>query len=268
LLVLVSAFAPFEVRPLTAAVELFRGLAIQLAYRWPTRQIIAEPHHRAVLLWSVPHHRRPTNYPRAVLGVTVAVGVGVVLFLASNALLLLPLGVVLRAAGVDPEDVAGIALAIAGLRLSLTMWRALGAYWHHAKLADRLPAPTSTRWRIDYLAAVPARAGHGGRLLDEFLHQADELDVEVVLCCDGRNLPFYRRHGFHLIDGKAKGGQHLMLRQARSARPPARRQVKRRTPTASQPSSRRPSTRHAAPAGAAWSDVAPGWSNIVAPKIN
>jgi hypothetical protein len=47
----------------------------------------------------------------------------------------------------------------------------------------------------------------------------------------------------------------------------ARRQVMRHTPTASQPSSRRLSTRRGALADAGWSDVAPGWINIVAPKI-
>ena len=51
--VLVIAFAHFEDRPLLGAVELFRGLSMQLAYRWATGQIMAAADDRAVLLWSV-----------------------------------------------------------------------------------------------------------------------------------------------------------------------------------------------------------------------
>jgi hypothetical protein len=237
LFVLVTAFAPFEERPLTAAVELFRGLAIQLAYRWPTEQILAEPRDRAVLLWSMSHSPRRTHHSREVLGVMAGVVIGIALFAVSNTLLLIPLGAVLRAAGIPGDEIAEIGLALAGIRMLVTLWRAADAYRRHVILARRLPPAATTRWRIDYLAAVPAHAGHGGRLLDQFLAQADTHDAEVVLCCDCRNVPFYRRHGFRLVDGRGRGGQQLMRRQSASIRRcSGHLQARRRRPLASQTS--------------------------------
>jgi len=215
--VLVMAFAPFEPRPLLAAAELFRGMAIQLAYRWPTHQVMGAEDGRAALLWSVPSGR-PTRRGRRVLGVIVAVLVGIALFTASNTLLLLPLGLVLRAAGVSPDDVADVRIFVIGFRLSLTGWRAVTAYRHDAAILARFPAPGGRRLRIDYLAAAPSRSGHGGRLLQEFLRYADDLDAEVVLDSQSRNLPFYRRHGFHLVEGVEVGAQRLMVRRRRTDR--------------------------------------------------
>ena len=91
LMVLVLAFAPFEPRPMLAAVELFRGMALQLSYRWATGGVLAEDSDRAVLLWTdcAPTTRR--DLPREALGVLVSVATGLVLFVACNTLLLVEL---------------------------------------------------------------------------------------------------------------------------------------------------------------------------------
>ncbi len=215
--VVVMAFAPYERRPLPGAVDLFRGVAIQLAYRWSNRQVLAEACDRAVLMWSVAHgggHRQPLR--PEVLGVLTAISVGTALLMIGNALLFVPVGVVLRAAGVTPQVVVDVVAAAVGVRLLLIVWRALRAYQNDTALMSLLPSPSVTRWRIDYLAAVPAGQGHGGRLLEEFLGHADDHDVEVVLHCPARNVAFYRHHGFHLVNVGCTGDQRLMLRDARS----------------------------------------------------
>ena len=119
---------------------------------------------------------------------------------------------------VTPVVVAGLCLVGAGL--IVTCWRGLVAYRIERGLEARLPQPTGLRWRIDCLAAVPARSGHGGRLLDAFLDHADACDAEVVLHCIRENVAFYRRHGFHVATGECPDGQRLMLRRAGAPVPP------------------------------------------------
>jgi hypothetical protein len=213
------AFAPYEVRPLLGAVALLRGITIQLAYRWSTGQVVADPSDRAVLLWSAASREGwRGSIHRQLLGVVAATSAGMALAIVGNAILLPPMGLMLWAAGADAKVVIGAGLAVVGAPLLATGWRALRAYQSDTALTHRLPSPSTTRWRIDYLAAVPARSGHGGRLLKEFLGRADESDVEVVLHCESRNVAFYRRHGFHLVDAEVLARQHLMLRPARSVR--------------------------------------------------
>jgi len=221
--VVVTAFAPNEIRPLLGAVGLFRGIAIQLAYRWPTRQVLEDRCDRAVLLWSVEFRAGwSRSLHRELLGVLAATSVGIVLFIASSAILLLPLAMALWAAGMTASRVGDVEFSVAGTLLAMTFWRAFRAYLNDEALMSRLPSPSTTRWRIDYLAAVPARNGHGGRLLDEFLDYTDEHGAEVVLNCDSLTLSFYRHHGFHLVGGDCPGGQSLMLRRGRSIRRPMR----------------------------------------------
>lgn len=218
LMVLVFAFAPYEPRPLLAVAELFRGLAIQLTYRWGVGRVMADPCERAVLLWSdcAPTTRRSAG--RELRGGLAAVAVGLVLFVVSNALLITVVAAVMGALGAPPMTVSQVAAGIVALRLSLTLWRACLAYRHCAGLAAQLPDRTGTRWRIDYLAAHPPRSGHGGRLLDEFLSRADRDDAEVVLHCDSRNLAFYGRHGFRVVSDRNAGGQVLLVRAGASTR--------------------------------------------------
>jgi hypothetical protein len=223
LCVVVMAFAPYEARPLLGAVKLFRGTAIQLSYRWATGQLAAEPKGRAVLLWSTPSRSGKTcSLCRQLFGVATAAMVGVVLVLVCSAVFLFPLVIALIVVGaaVGPVVVAG--LSIVGAGLIMTCWRGLLAHRIERELTARLPRPSGVRWRIDCLAAVPARSGHGGRLLDAFLDHADASDAEVVLHCIPRNVAFYRRHGFHVAAGDCPDGQRLMLRRARSPRPRAR----------------------------------------------
>jgi hypothetical protein len=219
------AFAPYEPRPLVGAVKLFRGTAIQLSYRWAAGQLMADPKGRAVLLWSVPSGPRTSrSLCRRLFGVLTATTVGIVMVLVCNGVLLVPLVVALVTVGVAVTPVVVVGLCIAGAILVMTSWRGVLAYQNERRLTARLPRQAALRWRIDCLAAVPARSGHGGHLLDAFLDRADAYDAEVVLHCIAGNVGFYRRHGFHVAAGDGPGGQHLMLRRARSTRPRGRKQ--------------------------------------------
>jgi GNAT superfamily N-acetyltransferase len=218
--ILVIAFAQFEDWPLLGAVELFRGLSIQLAYRWATGQVIADPGNRAVLLWSANHD--PEGRRRLVpelLGAVAATGVGVALLCVSSAILLVPVDLVLRAAGVDDEVAVVVAFSIVGARWLATCWRALRTYQDERALMTSASDPVTLTWRLDYLAALPARHGHGGRLLDQFLAETDRCGAEVALHGDQRNVAFYRRHGFHQVDPRGWYDQRVMIRKARNRAP-------------------------------------------------
>lgn len=213
LCVLVLAFAPYESRPLLGAGQLLRGMAIEVAYRWPTGRIVADPEDRAVLLWS--RASRTTGgvgVASEFLGVVVATVVGAVLVFVGYGLVLLPIGVVMVALGVDVEVVIDGTLAIVALSLVLTCWRAISAYRAEEALGARLRPTVGQRWRVDFLAAIPPGQGCGGRLLDEFLDRADDAGAEVVLHCERRNVSFYRRHGFRLVDAVPAGSQQVMVR--------------------------------------------------------
>lgn len=214
--VLVVAFAPYERRPDLGSARLVRGMAQQLAYRWPNGQVLLDDAGTSALLWSRPGGA-PSPLLRRAAGVLVAVGVGLALVVVANGLLLLPLAGLLCLLG-RGGDVPDVAAAVVGLRLALTAGCAVRAYRHALAVQARLPAATGARVRVDYLGAVPAHRGHGGRLLHRFLLLADELDAEVVLDCDRDLTPFYRRHGFHLVDGHLRSGPEVMVRRRRSER--------------------------------------------------
>lgn len=219
LCVVVMAFAPYEARPLVGAVKLFRGTAIQLSYRWAAGQLVADPKGNAVLLWSAASRSGTSRFlGRQLFGVVAATVVGVVMALVCNGVFLVPLimALVLMGVAVAPIVVAG--LGIVGASLIMTCWRGFLANRIERGLTARLPVYSGVRWRVDCLAALPARSGHGGRLLDAFLDHADASDAEVVLHCIPRNVAFYRRHGFHVAAGDCPDGQRLMLRTARSSR--------------------------------------------------
>ncbi len=228
--VVVMAFAPYEPRPLVGAVQLFRGIAIEIAYRWPTGQILAADDDRAVILWS------PASFGgdrrdlwSELLGVVVATAVGSAIVIAGILLLVLPIAVLLVVVGIDGEVVAVAALCLVAASLLVTCWRAYVAFRHEQSLTARLPQSESRRWRVDFLAALPSGRGHGGRLLDEFLAEADRRRAEVVLHCDVRNVTFYRRHGFRTVDGACPGGQHLMLRDVGGPRGASARALRSRS---------------------------------------
>jgi hypothetical protein len=217
--VVVLAFAPYEARPLLGAVGLIPGIGIQVAYRWATDQVMADRNNRAVLLWSIAFRQGERRaISREALGVLAAVTTGIALVVVTNAIVLLPLRIGLVAAGVSENVIIDVIIGIIGARLLVTSWRALRAYRGETALSERLPTPSTTRWRIDFLAAVPAGGGYGSRLLDSFLDRADKRNVEVVLHCETRNVGFYRRHGFHLVATEAPNGQRLMLRPAQAPR--------------------------------------------------
>jgi hypothetical protein len=212
------AFADAEAHGLYSALALLRGFAIQLSYRWGLGTIMASADDRAVLLWS-PVHRRDADVSarRTMLAMLVAVMSGVILFVLSNMILLIPIGIILRAAGMSPIATAGIRAGIVAVRLFLNLLRALRAYRHDARLLRSLPSPRARRWRLDYMAAVPARAGHGTRLLTDFLRLADDRDAEITLNCEPALIAFYRRHGFRPLDSPV-AGQAVMLRSSQSER--------------------------------------------------
>jgi GNAT superfamily N-acetyltransferase len=218
LVVVVLAFVPFEPRPALAAVELFRGMAIQLSYRGVAGRLMADDSDRAVLVWSVRGPRLLRDAPREVLAVMSAVVTGIALFVASNALLILVVSVALAALGISSDVIAEVRLTIVMVRLAVTAWRAVAAYRHDARLAARLPQQTGPRWALDLLAASPQGSGYGRALLLSFLEQADAADAEVVLNCDLRNVAFYRHHGFQVIHTLGSGHQFLMIRPSATAR--------------------------------------------------
>lgn len=197
-----------------AAAEMFRGMAIQLSYRWAAGKVIAEPSDRAVLLWSECRRKRGRDLPREALAVLVSVTTGVVLFVASNLLLLLTVSEALDALGVSAGTISNVRFGIVAFRLTVTFWRAVSAYRHDSRLMARLPGQTGVRWRIDLLAASPEGSGHGRELLRRFLERADTADAEVVLNCDSRNVTFYRHYGFELDAERDSGSQFLMSRPA------------------------------------------------------
>ena len=218
LMVLVLAFSPYERHPLVGAVELFRGLAIQLSYRWAAGRVLAGEDDRAVLLWTVCGGCKRPRASREVLGVLMSVATGIALFLASNTVLLLAVGELMTIAGATAEAVGDVRFGIIAVRLTVTAFRAFQAYRHDSRLMGQLPAQTCIRWRIDYLAASPARAGHGGSLLERYLMLADEQHAEVVLSSDSRNRAFYASHGFQVATEFSSGDQMLLLRPPLSRR--------------------------------------------------
>lgn len=218
LMVLILAFAPYEARPMLAAAELFRGMAIQLSYRWAAGRLMAETSDRAVLLWTVCGRRTRRDALREIWAALVSVATGIALFVASNALLLLVVGEALDAAGVNTATVSGIRFGIVTFRLMVTLARAVQAYRHDRRLMTGVAAQTGPRWLIDLLAASPEGSGHGRELLQTFLERADAADAEVVLNCDSRNVSFYRHHGFRLAADRAHGSQLLLVRPALTLR--------------------------------------------------
>ncbi len=144
LVVVVMAFAPFEARPLLGAAELFPGMAMQLAYGWATGRVIADPSDKAVLLWSVASRRgaHPSIW-RELFGGVAALSAALVLVIVTNAILLLPLRIALVAAGVSTKVILAVMVSFVGVRLMLTLWRALRAYRSDRGLLARLPSSSS-----------------------------------------------------------------------------------------------------------------------------
>jgi GNAT superfamily N-acetyltransferase len=114
-----------------------------------------------------------------------------------------------------------VAVVVVVIRSADAIARGKRSYQYHRSMIAGLPPTATRRWCIDYLAALPAGRGHGGRLLDTFLTRADTSTVEIVLHCATQNLAFYQRHGFHRICTSPDGDQHIMTRPPRMpGRPP------------------------------------------------
>jgi GNAT superfamily N-acetyltransferase len=225
-MVTVLAFAAFEANPLQGVVQLFRGFAIQLAYRWGSHQVMTDDEH-AVLMWSRLNGRwSARRFANEVLGVVFAVMVGVFMFVLSNMLITVVLRTALQFAGVSNGTQAIVIVSVIALRLVLTLrgaWLALRL--DHKRMALLEPGGGEA-WRIDYLAAQPLGAGHGSALVRRFLAAADEADASICLVTDPRNRDFYRRNGFRVANVSDHAGdlgdRLLMVRRAPSLRRSAR----------------------------------------------
>lgn len=71
--------------------------------------------------------------------------------------------------------------------------------------------PDEPHWYLEFLGTIPERQGHGvgGHVLAAGLDRADEAGIPVwTWSSNPRNLPFYRRHGFVVLDELpfARGG--------------------------------------------------------------
>jgi GNAT superfamily N-acetyltransferase len=210
--VLVIAFADQERFGVYSAIQLFRGFAVQLAYRWTLGTVIATPDDRSVLLWSpATAHDRTLRPARRMCAVLAAVLVGAGLFFLSNLMLFGPLDWSLRHLGLAPGSVRLLHMWLLAARFALALRYAWVAYAHDARFLASLPAATGLRWRLDYMAAVPSGRGHGSHVLAEFLQLADEHGAEVALNCHPQLVAFYRRRGFRETDSPVPG-QALMVR--------------------------------------------------------
>ncbi|MDQ6648658.1 MAG: hypothetical protein M3Z02_00830 [Actinomycetota bacterium] len=206
-MVLALAMSQFEPRPLLRTVEMFRGYALQVVARRVTGHVLATPNNTAVLVWSevraAPGQRllsRAARGTRNAMAVLAATCVGLALFLASNALLIVPIQMLMNAVGLSAY-VPLVALVIAVGRLSLTLARALAAYRLERRREQfLLPVGTAPIWRLDLLGAAPAGRGYGGELTRVFVERADHAGAVVYLVTDKSNRSFYRRHGFRVVE--------------------------------------------------------------------
>ncbi|GAC1322417.1 MAG: hypothetical protein NVSMB13_00780 [Mycobacteriales bacterium] len=129
-----------------------------------------------------------------------ASGVGLVLFLASNALLIIPIRAAVAVLGLT-ADLPIVVLTVAVGRLSLTLVRALQAYrLERRRQAALLPVGGAPVWRLDLLGASPPGRGYGGALPGLFTAQADRAGAVVYLVTDERNRAFYRQRGFRVVE--------------------------------------------------------------------
>lgn len=74
--------------------------------------------------------------------------------------------------------------------------------------------PDEPHWYLEFLGTVPEKQGkgHGGKVLAPVLARADEEGVAVwTWSSNKRNLPFYHRHGFAVLDELpfARGGPSI-----------------------------------------------------------
>lgn len=71
--------------------------------------------------------------------------------------------------------------------------------------------PAEPHWYLEFMGTVPEKQGHGlgGHVLEAGLSRADEEGMPVwTWSSNARNLAFYRRHGFEVLDERAfaRGG--------------------------------------------------------------
>ena len=220
---LAVALSRGEKNELLQIAQFVRGLAIQTAYRAVCDELLVSD--QATVLYSHLDRSR-ASLVRTVTGVVAATLVGLALFLASNALLMLPVGALMRLAGADNDLVADTALAVAGVRLTWTAYRAVKSYALERRRQKLLPTVSGQpRWRLDLMGATPPRCGHGAALLREFVALSDAAGATVYLVTEPHNRAFYRRAGFHVqpCTDSALKGMLLMRRVTPTARVPAQR---------------------------------------------
>jgi GNAT superfamily N-acetyltransferase len=219
-MVLVLAFADNKRGPVSSA-GLMRGMSTQFSYRWAAGQVLADTDDHAVLLWSrlTPELGWRTR-ARAIVSVILSAIVDLVWSAIYSGPIALLVNGAARIGHHRLNSLPDVAVVVVVIRSADAIDRGKRSYQYHRSVVGGLPPAAIRRWCIDYLAALPAGHGHGGRLLTTFLARADTLTVEVVLHCATRNIAFYQRHGFHLICNSPSGDQHIMTRPPRMPRRP------------------------------------------------
>ena len=135
---LVIAFAQYEERPLLGAVELFRGLSMQLAYRWATGRVVAGTDERAVLLWSVAFRcEARRSLLREALGLLTATRSGWSSWPSPVPFCSFPSRLPLVFTGEHAKIIVGVGLAIVILRWLMASWRAVRSYRNELEGAAR-----------------------------------------------------------------------------------------------------------------------------------
>ena len=231
-----------EQRLALKTVELCRGYAIQASFRWVSGQILILPN-KAVLLWSdLPSDGRKMtarSLTRTLLATAFATLVGVVLVVISNAILMLPVGLALKALGGSASLIALVAISITGFRLALTGWRASQAYALERRRETLMSSgPGPARRRIDLMGARDRGKGHGGLLLDHFVRECDEVGATIFLVTEPHNERFYRRHGLRRLSVAtlpAIKGMVLMRRERPQRAPVALPRQERHAPSSTSP---------------------------------
>lgn len=223
-LCLAMALSRGERREALQIAQFVRGLAIQISLRAATGECMVAGSN-ATLLYS--RLDKPRTHPaRTAVAMLTATVVGVTFFFVSNSLLIVPVVLLLHAAGATADAVEDVILVITAGRLGWTASRAVKTYaLERRRQAFLGRVSNQPRWRLDLMGATPPGRGHGTALLKEFVARSDAAGATVYLVTEPRNRAFYRRNGFHAVntDESAFRGMVLMRRVAPGARIPQQR---------------------------------------------
>lgn len=215
---LVLAFALEDPESPLAVALLCRGRLVQLVQRWASRQLLADDRDRAVLLWYVERGQVP--WRRRLAGAGAGVVAGALGFMTAGLVVASVVHAISRLLGATVEEGVASGAGVFLVRLSALAWWAVRAFRTTRTFERCLPPTTDApRWWLDYVAAVPARRGHGSALVRRFLALADEQGAEVALRCRPPLVPYYRRFGFEQVTAHVVAPHCVMLRRPHRSGP-------------------------------------------------